>query len=700
MNERPSANSHMTAGPRLLLSVRNLSVEFSTDSGTVYAVNDVSFDLAEGEALGIVGESGSGKSVTMQALLGLLRRPPARITSGQALFRGRDLLALTEAEKRRIRWQDVAMVFQDPMTSLNPVLTIGLQLTEALVAHKGLDQAAADAEARAVLDLVGIANAPQRMRAYPHQFSGGQLQRIGIAMALICRPSLLIADEPTTALDVTIQAQIVELVVRLQKQLGMAIIWISHDLALVAGLVDRVAVMYGGRLVEEAPVARLFRHAAQPYTRALLRSIPALNTGNARLQSIPGSPPNILSPPVSCAFAPRCDYATDRCRNSRPELETIAPEHRAACFELAALPVAVSQVRDTRAERARDPRAAAILLDVKDLKVHFPIRKGILKRQVGSVRAVDGVSFDVFEGETLALVGESGCGKSTTGRAILGLLPVTEGQVAFKGRDFTTVDPAQRLERTRLMQMVFQNPYASLNPRMTVGRIIGEGLRAQGLGRRAAQMTHVRELLDLVGLPQRFASRYPFELSGGQRQRVGIARALAASPRFIVADEPISALDVSIQAQIVNLLEDLKRKLGLTYLFIGHDLSMIRHISDRVAVMYLGRIVEMGTTEDVFHRAQHPYTRALLSAVPQPDPAAGGTGKRIILAGSPPDPSNPPPGCRFHPRCSLATEICRESEPDLQVHAGGAGNRHVAACHYAGQTPTGTASDHHEGVSA
>jgi peptide/nickel transport system ATP-binding protein len=670
--------------------VRNLSVEFSTDSGTVYAVNDVSFDVAEGEALGIVGESGSGKSVTMQALLGLLRQPPARITSGQALFRGRDLLALTEAEKRRIRWQDVAMVFQDPMTSLNPVLTVGLQLTEALVAHKGLDQAAADAEARAVLDLVGIANAPLRMAAYPHQFSGGQLQRIGIAMALICRPSLLIADEPTTALDVTIQAQIVELVVRLQKQLGMAIIWISHDLALVAGLVDRVAVMYGGRLVEEAPVARLFGHTAQPYTRALLRSIPALNTGGTRLQSIPGSPPNILVPPENCAFAPRCGYATERCRISRPPLETIAPQHRAACFELARLPAAarpVAGIPAAAALAADESRRRETLLSVTDLKVHFPIRKGLLKRQVGSVRAVDGVSFEVFEGETLALVGESGCGKSTTGRAILGLLPITQGKVVFQGRDYTRADEARRLERTRLMQMVFQNPYSSLNPRMTVGRIIGEGLRAQEYGPREVQQARVLELLDLVGLPHRFVSRYPFELSGGQRQRVGIARALAASPRFIVADEPISALDVSIQAQIVNLLEDLKVKLGLTYLFIGHDLSMIRHISDRVAVMYLGRIVETGGTDEVFHHPRHPYTRALLSAVPQPDPAAARARKRIVLPGSPPDPSRPPPGCRFSPRCPLATDLCHRVEPDLLFDATGTGGRRGSACHFAGEGP-------------
>lgn len=683
MNPLRDISGEAEANRRPLLSVRNLTVEFATDGGTVHAVNDVSFDLAEGEALGVVGESGSGKSVTMQALLGLLRQPPARITAGQALYRGRDLLTLTEAEKRLIRWQEIAMVFQDPMSSLNPVLTIGLQLTEALVAHKGLDVKAALEEARAVLELVGIANPMLRMRAYPHQFSGGQLQRIGIAMSLICRPSLLIADEPTTALDVTIQAQIVELVVRLQKQLGMAIIWISHDLALVAGMVDRVAVMYGGRLVEEAPVSRLFDAAAHPYTRALLRSIPALNVEGTRLLSIPGAPPNLLSPPIGCSFAPRCDFSTDRCRVHLPAPEEMTVGHRAACFELGRLAAAPPPLAAVAKSTAPPAQHTETLLRVSDLKVHFPIRKGLLRRQVGSVKAVDGVSFEVMEGETLALVGESGCGKSTTGRAVLGLLPTTAGRVNFRGTDYTDCDTDLRRERTRQMQMVFQNPYASLNPRMTVGRIIGEGLRAQTTLSRHDQQKRILELLDLVGLPRRFIGRYPFELSGGQRQRIGIARAIAASPRFIVADEPISALDVSIQAQIVNLLEDLKQKLGLTYLFIGHDLSMIRHISDRVAVMYLGRIVEMGRTGEVFRNPLHPYTRALLSAVPHPTAASQDRTERIILKGSPPDPSNPPPGCRFHTRCSIAEDLCRTFEPDLEVDVERPSMRHAVACHFA-----------------
>lgn len=683
MNRLPDTSGDVGSSRRPLLSVRNLTVEFATEGGVVHAVNDVSFEVAEGEALGVVGESGSGKSVTMQAVMGLLRQPPARITAGRALYRGRDLLTLPEAEKRRIRWQDIAMVFQDPMSSLNPVLTIGLQLTEALVAHKGIGAAAALEEARAVLELVGIANPLLRMRSYPHQFSGGQLQRIGIAMSLICRPSLLIADEPTTALDVTIQAQIVELVVRLQKQLGMAIIWISHDLALVAGMVDRVAVMYGGRLVEEAPVSRLFDAAAHPYTRALLRSIPALNAEGTRLQSIPGAPPNLLAPPTGCSFAPRCGSATDRCRSHLPVSEEIAADHRAACFDAHRFTAAPPALAAATRSPTPPTRHTETLLRVSDLKVHFPIRKGLLRREVGSVKAVDGVSFDVMEGETLALVGESGCGKSTTGRAVLGLLPPTAGRVHFRGADYTDCDADLRLERTRQMQMVFQNPYSSLNPRMTVGRIIGEGLRAQTTLSRAEQQKRILDLLDLVGLPRRFFGRYPFELSGGQRQRVGIARALAPSPRFIVADEPISALDVSIQAQIVNLLEDLKQKLGLTYLFIGHDLSMIRHISDRVAVMYLGRIVEMGRTSEVFHAPLHPYTRALLSAVPHPASATHRRTERIILEGSPPDPSNPPPGCRFHTRCSLVEDRCRTIEPDLRGDPDHPSTSRAVACHLA-----------------
>ncbi|MER8373551.1 ABC transporter ATP-binding protein [Mesorhizobium sp. M1406] len=672
-------------GQQAVLSVQGLSVEFGPKGNSVYAVNDVSFELAEGESLAIVGESGSGKSVTVQTLMGLIRKPPGRVTQGRALFRGRDLLAMPDSELRQIRGRDIAMIFQDPMSSLNPVLTIGLQLTEALREHQGLNEAEAERQALDMLALVGIANGPQRMRAFPHQFSGGQLQRIGIAMALVCKPSILIADEPTTALDVTIQAQIVELVVRLQKQLGMAIIWISHDLSLVAGFVDRVAVMYAGSIVECAPVDELFSATTHPYTIGLLNSIPSLTAANTRLVPIKGAPPNVTLPPTFCAFAPRCDHAEARCREQKPPLEAVSAGHATACWrwrQVARLQRAPAAAPG--AAPAAAPRQEPLLV-VSDLKVHFPIRRGFLRRQVGAVHAVDGVSFEVLRGETLALVGESGCGKSTTGRAVLGLERPSAGSIVFEGRDYAGATGEQLKQRRCDMQMIFQNPFGSLNPRMTVGRIIGEGLRAQKIGTRVTRDARVSELLALVGLREILRNRYPFELSGGQRQRVGIARALAANPKFIIADEPISALDVSIQAQIVNLLDDLKARLGLTYLFIGHDLSMIRYLSDRVAVMYLGRIVEIGTTAVVFGSPLHPYTRALLSAIPVPDPKAGGTRRRIVLGGGVPDPSKPPAGCHFHPRCPLASDICTKMEPQVRDFGSPISGQHLVACHHAGE---------------
>lgn len=661
-----------------ILEVEGLTVCFGPENGAVHAVTNVSFRLMPGETLGIIGESGSGKSVTMQTLLGLVPSPPARTTGGRALYKGRDLLALPEDELRRIRGSEIAMIFQDPMSSLNPVLTVGLQLTEALIENEALPRKVAEARALEMLDLVGIANGRQRMASYPHQFSGGQLQRISIAMALVGNPSVLIADEPTTALDVTIQAQIVDLVVRLQNQLGMSVIWISHDLSLVAGFVDRVAVMYAGSIVETASVAQLYAAPSHPYTLGLLRSIPSLAAARAPLVPIPGAPPNLFMAPEFCAFAPRCALASEQCRKEKPPLKAVGKDHASACWHinrLDAIAATAANVPDPV------PPATRVLLKVEDLKVHFPIRKGVLRRQVGSVRAVDGVSFEVLEGETLSLVGESGCGKSTTGRAILGLSPVTDGNIIFDDADVTRPTRELAARRRREMQMIFQNPYGSLNPRLTVGRIIGEGLRAQGIGTPQTREARVRELLDLVGLADRMRTCYPFELSGGQRQRVGVARALAAAPRFVIADEPISALDVSIQAQIVNLLEDLKRELRLTYLFIGHDLSMIRHLSDRVAVMYLGRIVEIGATSDVFGRPQHPYTSALLSAIPVPDPAAGGTRSRTLLPGNVPDPSRPPEGCHFHPRCPLATDLCRREAPLLDPRLGGRSD-HRAACHH------------------
>lgn len=673
-----------------LLDVSGLEVVFSTGGGTVHAVNDVSFSLKAGESLGIVGESGSGKSVSVQAVMGLLRKPVGRVVAGTAHYQGDDLLSMPETAARKLRGNEIAMIFQDPMSSLNPVLTVGRQLTEALQEHRGLSRSEADAKAAELLEMVGIARPLERMKTFPHQFSGGQIQRIGIAIALSCGPKVLIADEPTTALDVTIQAQIVELVATLQKRLGMAIIWISHDLGLVAGLVDRIAVMYGGNIVEQAPVDRIFRSPRHPYTRGLLRSIPSVAAARGRLVPIPGTPPNLMEQPDRCVFAPRCDFATDRCRASRPPLEDVAADHRVACFEWQTVVASAPAVAGDKPLVASRSHRTEPILTVKDLKVYFPILKGVLRRQVGAVRAVDGVSFSVQTGETLALVGESGCGKSTTARAIVGLNEPTEGTIEIDGTDFAKVGPGRLPERRKAVQMIFQDPFSSLNPRLTVGRIISEGLRAQGIGTRKEHDRRVTELLGLVGLRDAMRHRYPHELSGGQRQRVGIARALAPSPRVVVADEPISALDVSIQAQVINLLGDLKDRLDLTYLFIGHDLSMVRHFSDRVGVMYLGRIVEIGPAEEVFGKALHPYTTALVSAIPLPDPDGNGR-KRIVLEGTVPDPSNPPPGCPFHPRCRHATELCHMSEPQLVPFDTTSADidRHAVACHHAAHLLSG-----------
>ncbi|MGI9332158.1 MAG: ABC transporter ATP-binding protein [Gammaproteobacteria bacterium] len=665
-----------------LLSVRDLVTRFRTENGTVHAVNGISYQVDSGESLAIVGESGSGKSVGVLSIMGLIPSPPGWVESGEVLLKGRDLLRLSADELRQVRGKDIAMVFQDPMTSLNPVLTIGLQLTEAIRAHQALGARAARDRAVEYLELVGIAAPRKRFDDYPHRFSGGQCQRIMIAMALTCEPDLLIADEPTTALDVTIQAQITELVAGLQQRLGMAIIWITHDLGVVAGLVDRVAVMYAGNIVEMAPVAALYAHASHPYTRGLLESIPSIATARGRLAPIPGSPPDLLEAPVHCPFVGRCRFASARCFAENPGMEEVADRHYSACWNW-------REVRDieppeTTAKAAPETpqrTASEVLLEVRDLETHFPIRRGVLRRTVGYVKAVDGVSLTIERGETLGLVGESGCGKSTTGQTILQLVERTAGEVVLDGRSLTELDRPQLRKARRDMQMIFQDPYASLNPRMTAGNLIGEALRIHAIGDADERRRKVVELLDLVGLDRAFVNRYPHEFSGGQRQRIGIARALATAPSFIVADEPISALDVSIQAQIVNLLQDLKARLELTYLFIAHDLAMVRYMSDRVAVMYLGRIVEIGAKDDVFDRPLHPYTSALLSAIPVPDPTAESSRRRIVLEGDVPDPAAPPPGCPFHPRCRHAEARCMSQVPVLRA----LGPSHEAACHIAEQ---------------
>ena len=671
-----------------LLEVRHLATHFDTDQGRVRAVNGISYTLKRGESMAIVGESGSGKSVGALSILRLIPSPPGRIAGGEVLFDGRDLLKLSEREMRKIRGREIAMVFQDPMTSLNPVLSIGTQLTEAVRKHRPVTRAEARERAADMLRLVGIPDGESRLADFPHQFSGGQRQRVGIAMALITDPPLLIADEPTTALDVTIQAQITELVAELQQRMGMAIIWITHDLGVVAGLVEKVAVMYAGQIVEIGPVRDLFVNTAHPYTLGLLESIPTLEGQEERLIPIKGSPPSPNDEIVGCPFAPRCRFVVERCRTENPSLVEIGPEHATACWQWDAVSDEVQNrvqppdLNEKHQKPVQKEIPAETILEVRNLQKHFPQEGGLFRRGRRVVKAVDGVTFSVYKGETLGLVGESGCGKSTTGETILRLTDETAGEVIFNGEDLTRLNgEALRLAR-RNIQMIFQDPYASLNPRKTVGEIISEGLTIHQIGTPETRAERVAELMGLVGLNPMLASRYPHQFSGGQRQRIGIARALATNPSFIVADEPISALDVSIQAQVVNLLEDLKEELGLTYLFIAHDLSMVRYISDRVAVMYLGRIVEMGTQNDVFERPLHPYTQALRSAVPIADPDKEADRQRIVLNGDVPSPADPPSGCHFHPRCHYATDICKRDYPELR-NLGTAQTPHHVACHHA-----------------
>jgi oligopeptide/dipeptide ABC transporter ATP-binding protein len=568
-----------------LLEVTDLRTYFHTRRGVYRAVDGVSFSLEKGETLGIVGESGSGKSVTCASLMGLVPQPPGRIESGRAIFDGTDLLRCSPAELRAIRGKRIAMIFQDPMTSLNPYLRISEQLIEPLLIHENLSKPAALARGLAMLEAVGIPNAAARLHSYPHEFSGGMRQRVMIAMALITKPDLLIADEPTTALDVTVQAQILELLKRLQRELGMAVIFITHDLAVVSGLCDRVQVMYAGRIVESAPTRAIFQSPQHPYTRALQRCIPALQEKGRELFTIPGLPPD-LSKPVSEAELLK-----------RFELPPEEP----------ALPASIR--RAPSAENA---------IEVRDVKTYFPIESGVIfKRQSGLVKAVDGVSFTVHRGEVLGLVGESGSGKSTLSRAIMQLAPVTAGTVLVGSRDLTAASASELQAARRDLQMVFQDPFASLNPRLTIYAALAEPLLVHDVVPRAQVPARVAQLMEQVGLPPRFMQKYPHEFSGGQRQRIAIARALALEPKVIIADEPVSALDVSIQAQILNLLAGLVRTMDLTLIFIAHDLSVVKHISDRIAVMYQGKIVELGSAVDVMERPQHSYTRTLISAIPR-----------------------------------------------------------------------------------
>ncbi len=670
---------------------------FQTHEGQIGAVRDLDFRLERGETLGIVGESGSGKSTVALAVLGLL--PKNAGVTGSIRCEGRELLGLTEQELARVRGGTIAFIPQDPLSSLNPAFTVGWQVAEAIWTRQGVPKQAAQARAVELLDTVGIPRAAERADSYPHEFSGGMRQRVVIAIAMANDPDVIIADEPTTALDVTIQAQVLEALRTARDQTNAAMILITHDLGVVAGVADRVMVMYAGKPVETAPADEVFYQSRMPYTLGLLGSLPRLDTDTpGPLRPIPGSPPSLLNMRPGCPFAPRCPLVYDLCLAEEPALAAVALGHMAACHRAGEVAGGATDLfapswADTGNGAADGPpaREAAVaaaqaaatgdaVVEVKDLVKHFPILgRGIIRRRLADAHAVCGVSIDLYPRETLGLVGESGCGKSTTARAILQLVQSTSGSVRYQGQELTSQSRRQLRPLRQQIQVVFQDPYASLDPRMPVGDIVAEPLRIHGRWQRQQGPERVSELFRLVGLNPEHRNRYPHEFSGGQRQRVGIARALSLDPRVIVLDEPVSALDVSVQAGVVNLLEELQDRLSLSYLFIAHDLSVVRHICDRVAIMYLGKIVETGTRTEVYETPSHPYTQALLSAVPVPDPVIERRRRRILLSGDVPSAIAPPSGCRFRTRCWKAQDICAEQEPALVDR----GEGHPVACHFA-----------------
>ena len=671
-----------------LLEVEDLRVSFFSEGQEVRAVDGISYDLRRGEVLGIVGESGSGKSVSALSLMRLIDSPPGKILGGKILFDGEDVLSMSTTELRNLRGNDIAMIFQEPLTALNPVYTVGDQIMEPLMLHQRLTKQQARERAIELLRQVGVPSPEERVKSYPHEMSGGMRQRAMIAMALSCGPKLLIADEPTTALDVSIQAQILDLMRELQRESHTSMMFITHDLAVVNEMCDRVNVMYSGRIVEQGTTYQLFSDPKHPYSWGLFDSIPRIeDERGVRLTPIKGQPPNLARMPRGCKFNPRCPYAFDRCFEEEPPLIPLASGQTVRCwlYDNSDRPELDPEVQ-AKAQRIEIERGAAVestmdlsqpILEVQHLKKYFPITKGVFQRTVGYVQAVDDITFTLHRGETLGLVGESGCGKSTAGRTILRLLDPTGGVVRFGGQDLAHIAGKELKEMRRRMQIIFQDPFSSLNPRRTVGSILAQPLKLHNIVPSNEVGDRVAQLLERVGLNPTHAERYPHEFSGGQRQRIGIARAISVNPDFIVADEPVSALDVSIQAQIINLMQDLQHELGLSYIFIAHDLSVVRSVSDRVAVMYLGQIVELGENAQIYDDPLHPYTRALLSAVPTIDPQKARQRSRIVLEGDVPSPINPPSGCRFHTRCPYAFDACSKVEPLLLE----VGDGHQVRCH-------------------
>ena len=666
-----------------LLQIKDLHTDIEIRSGVVRALSGVDLHVNPGETLGIVGESGSGKTMTALSLMGLLPQG-GKVSSGSIILDGQDLTQLPLKEKRKLRGTKVGMIFQDPLTSLNPTMKIGLQVCEPLRVHEGLSKKEALERAVEILKRVGMPRPEVVINNYPHQLSGGMRQRVMIAMALVCKPRILIADEPTTALDVTTQMQILDLIDELRDEYKMGVILITHDLGVVAGHTDRVAVMYAGRIVETAPTKTLFTEPKHRYTSSLMAALPerALAAGT-KLFSIPGAPPSLTNLPVGCRFAARCLWATDECRAGYPDLSG-DETHTFSCFhpvqEGDESPAVLQGKLDSNKTNGAAENVPQIshetLLDVKEASREYESAgSGFFKREKGVVSAVDRVSITVKKGETYGLVGESGCGKSTVGRLIAGLEPPSGGAIELDGRDLATLKGRDAVRIHRDVQMMFQDSYAAMDPRMRIDQILAEPMSIQKTGNARQIAERIMEILEQVGLTEEILDRYPHEFSGGQLQRIGFARSLTLAPDLIVADEPVSALDVSVQAQVLNLMKDLQQELGLSYLFISHDLAVVQYMADRIGVMYLGRIVEEGPASEVVKNPKHPYTKALIDSIPVPDPEFKHDENAIKLTGEPQSAVNPPEGCRFRPRCPFAGEECKV-QPMLTDET------HRVACHH------------------
>lgn len=657
-----------------LLALKDVSVGFQHGEKIVQVTNHLQLTIERGEVVCLVGESGSGKTITSLTVMRLIDYQNGKVLEGEVLLDGVNLLAQSSKELAKLRGNKIAMIFQEPMAALDPVYTIGQQLIETIVKHKQTTKKEAEAQALDLLKKVRIAEPSLRLKQYPHELSGGMLQRVMIAMAISCEPDLLIADEPTTALDVTTQAQVIELLKELKTELNMSILFITHDLGVAAQIADRMTVMYAGEMVEEGTVAELFSAPKHPYTKGLLQSIVKGDAVKGeRLYSIPGSIPALDEELAGCRFHPRCPLATEKCKTDKPVWKK-ENGHSVLCWH--AEDTQSLQFKSNQAPFKLKQTHIEPLIEVKGVKKHFSKQGGWFRSKKADVKAVDEVSFSIMKGETFGLVGESGCGKSTLGRMILQLEQPTAGEIFFQNENIHQLKGAALKKSRANRQVIFQDPQSSLNPRWKIGDIIGEPLRVQQSLKGSERRELVQTLMDKVGLNPNWYDRYPNEFSGGQRQRIGIARAISLNPAFIVADEAVSALDVSIQAQIINLLHELQAQLDLTYLFIGHGLHVVRHMSSRIGVMYLGKLVEVAPSEELFLRPAHHYTRLLIDSIPEVTTTR--LQERNIISGDIPSPANPPSGCRFHTRCPFATQRCKEEEPQLQALSQ---DRQVA-CHY------------------